>query len=110
MDQSPQITSITVQHICITVNKPFAEVRLKLESILRRIDFPAFMKMISDGKSEAAIRHYVKELEGPTGLMIFDFVDHGNLLSLSGSKAQAIQYIIGNPLYALQMTEKDIRA
>ena len=36
--------------------------------------------------------------------------DHGALLRLAGQKRKAIQYVVGNPLFALQMTQHDIRA
>ena len=36
--------------------------------------------------------------------------DHGALLRIVGQKRKAIQYVVGNPLFALQMTQHDIRA
>jgi uncharacterized protein (DUF302 family) len=36
--------------------------------------------------------------------------DHGALLRLAGQKRKAIQYVVGNPVFALQMTQHDIRA
>ena len=32
------------------------------------------------------------------------------LLRLAGQKRKAIQYVVGNPVFALQMTQHDIRA
>jgi uncharacterized protein (DUF302 family) len=66
--------------------------------------------MLCDRESETAIRNYIKEIEGPLGLMIFNAIDHGLLLSLAGTSARARQYVVGNPLIALQMTQKDVRA
>lgn len=42
--------------------------------------------------------------------MLFGTQDHGSLLTLAGQKRKAIQYVVGNPLFALQMTQHDIRA
>ncbi len=42
--------------------------------------------------------------------MLFGTTDHGKLLSLLGERKKAIQYVVGNPLFALQMTQHDIRA
>jgi uncharacterized protein (DUF302 family) len=42
--------------------------------------------------------------------MLFGTTDHGALLRLAGHKRKAIQYVVGNPLVALQMTQHDIRA
>lgn len=42
--------------------------------------------------------------------MIFRTSDHGALLGIVGQKKKAIQYLVGNPLFAVQMTQHDIRA
>jgi uncharacterized protein (DUF302 family) len=49
-------------------------------------------------------------MEGPSGFMVFRTSDHGALLRLAGQKKKAIQYLVGNPLFAVQMTQHDIRA
>ncbi len=42
--------------------------------------------------------------------MLCGTTDHGALLRLAGLNRKAIQYVVGNPLIALQMTQHDIRA
>jgi uncharacterized protein (DUF302 family) len=42
--------------------------------------------------------------------MLFRSSDHGGLLRLADQKKKAIQYLVGNPLFAVQMTRHDIRA
>jgi uncharacterized protein (DUF302 family) len=43
--------------------------------------------------------------------MLFGTSHHGALLRLVGQeKKKAVQYLIGNPLFAVQMTQHDIRA
>ena len=42
--------------------------------------------------------------------MLFATHNHGALLRLAGQQRKAIQYVVGNPLFALQMTQHDIRA
>src|SRR5258708_3987662 len=42
--------------------------------------------------------------------MSFRISDCGALLRLAGQKKKAIQYVVGNPLFALKMTQHDIRA
>ena len=49
-------------------------------------------------------------MAGPSGFMLFGTNDHGTLLHLAGQKRKAVQYVVGNPLFALQMTQHDIRA
>jgi len=49
-------------------------------------------------------------MAGPSGFMLFRTSDHGALLRLAGQKKKAVQYLLGNPLFAVQMTQHDIRA
>ena len=49
-------------------------------------------------------------MAGPSGFMLFGTNDHGSLLRLADQKRKAVQYVVGNPLFALQMTQHDIRA
>jgi hypothetical protein len=42
--------------------------------------------------------------------MLFSTTDHGRLLSLFGKKKKAVQYILGNPLIAMQMTRHNLVA
>jgi uncharacterized protein (DUF302 family) len=47
---------------------------------------------------------------GPSGFMLFRTSDHGALLRMAAQKKKAMQYLVGNPLFAIQMTQHDIRA
>jgi uncharacterized protein (DUF302 family) len=102
--------TISVRHVSVSLDKTFEETCTKFESRMGRIDYGVFEKMLCDRESETAIRNYIKEIEGPLGLMIFNAIDHGLLLSLAGTSARAKQYVVGNPLIALQMTQRDVRA
>ena len=42
--------------------------------------------------------------------MLFGTMDHGALPSIFGVKKKAIQYIVGNPLIAIQMTQHNLAA
>ena len=42
--------------------------------------------------------------------MLFGKRRHGSMLLIIGEKRKAIQYVVGNPLFAVQMTQHDIRA
>src|SRR6266852_1296331 len=110
MNPSMVKTEATVQHIRISAKKPFTEVCAKIESRLGRFDLPAFTKMISEGAPESVVRRRLKDIEGPLGIMIFNTVDHGALLSFGGKPSQAKQYVVGNPMLALQMTKRNLRA
>src|SRR5262249_30325924 len=55
-------------------------------------------------------RAKIEAMAGPSGFMLFGTNDHGSLLRLAGQKRKAVQYVVGNPLFALQMTRHDVRA
>jgi uncharacterized protein (DUF302 family) len=52
----------------------------------------------------------IKAAEGAEGLIIFSMFDHGAALNMASARANAKQYLIGNPLTAISMTRHDIRA
>ena len=64
---------------------------------------------VTGGDAEQA-KAKLAALAGPSGFMLFGTNDHGALLRLAGQKRKAVQYVVGNPLFALQMTRHDIRA
>ena len=67
------------------------------------------LALLVSGDAEGA-RAKIEAMAGPSGFMLFATQDHGSLLRLAGQKRRAIQYVVGNPLFALQMTQHDIRA
>ena len=102
--------TISVRHVSVSVDKTFEETCARFESRMGHLDYGAFDERLTCGMSESAARDYMKNIEGPLGLMIFAVIDHGRLAGLAGKASGAKQYVVGNPLFALQMTKKDIRA
>jgi uncharacterized protein (DUF302 family) len=76
-----------------------------LERILGRFD-PGVLALVATSPAEAADR--IRRMEGEQGLMIFLILDHGSALNMTGKKQKAKQYLIGNPLTAIQMTSHQI--
>ena len=99
----------TVDHVRLATDKPFEEVVKAFERQLGRFDPDVRRAAAESGDTEAA-RARIEAMAGPSGLMLFGTQDHGALLRLAGQKRKAIQYVVGNPLVALQMTQHDIRA
>src|SRR5436190_16031163 len=64
----------------------------------------------TESSDTEAAKAKIEAMAGPSGFMLFGTQDHGSLLRLAGQKRKAIQYVVGNPLFALQMTQHDIRA
>src|SRR5262249_18717903 len=69
----------------------------------------ATVEETESGDTEAA-KARIGAMAGPSGFMLFGTTDHGALLRLAGQKRKAVQFVVGNPLIALQMTQHDLRA
>jgi uncharacterized protein (DUF302 family) len=100
---------ITVDHVRQTTSKPFGDVTTSFERQLGRFEPGVYQSLAAGGDAEGA-RAKIEAMAGPSGFMLFGTNDHGSLLTLAGQKRKAIQYVVGNPLFALQMTQHDIRA
>jgi len=97
--------TILVEHIRIASDRPFAEVRRKLEATVPRLD-TEIAQVLRSGNQKGA-KDY--EENGPK-LSIFDERDHGALLQIVGGRRNALQYDIGNPLTASKMTRHRLPA
>jgi uncharacterized protein (DUF302 family) len=98
-----------VDHIRLESDKPFEDVAKAFERQLGRFAPDVAKPLIAGGDVEEA-RAKIEAMAGPSGFMLFGTSDHGALLRIVGQKRKAIQYVVGNPLFALQMTQHDIRA
>ena len=102
-------TRFMVDHVRLATDKPFEEVTKAFERQLGKFDADVRRAATEGGDIEAA-RAKIEAMVGPSGFMLFGTQDHGSLLRLAGQKQKAVQYVVGNPLFALQMTQHDIRA
>jgi uncharacterized protein (DUF302 family) len=102
-------TRISVDHVRLETNKPLGDVTKAFEKQLGTFDSDVRRAATESGDTEAA-KAKIEAMVGPSGFMLFGTQDHGALLRLAGQKRKAIQYVVGNPLFALQMTQHDIRA
>ncbi len=99
----------TVGHVCRTTDKPFEDVITAFERQLRHFD-PESYKALAAGEGAEGAGAKMEAMAGPSGFMLFATHNHGALLRLAGQERKAIQYVVGNPLFALRMTQHDIRA
>ena len=97
--------TIAVEHIRISSSRTFAEVRLKLEATLPKLD-TSIAGALSGGDQKRA-KDY--DDTGPK-LSIFEKRDHGALLQIFAGRRNALQYEIGNPLTASKMTRYELGA
>ena len=103
------VTRITVDHVRVVADKPFDQVVKAFEQQLGQFN-PEVYKSLAAGEDAEKDRAKIEAMVGPSGFMLFRTSDHGALLRLAGQKKKAIQYLVGNPLFAVQMTRHDIRA
>jgi uncharacterized protein (DUF302 family) len=102
-------TRSSVDHVRLETNKPFEDVTNAFETQLGRFD-PDVRKAATESSDTEAAKAKIEAMVGPSGFMLFGTQDHGALLRLAGQKRKAVQYVVGNPLFALQMTQHEIRA
>jgi uncharacterized protein (DUF302 family) len=100
---------ISVDHVRQATDKPFGDVTKAFEQQVGRFD-PDVYKALAEGGDAEGAKAKIEAMAGPSGFMLFATHNHGALLRLAGQKRKAIQYVVGNPLFALQMTQHDIRA
>lgn len=98
-----------VEHVRLTTGRSFADVADAFERQLGQFDQNVVDSLAASADAEAA-KAKIEAMAGPSGLMLFGTIDHGSLLRLAGQKRKAVQYVVGNPLIAFQMTQHDIRA
>ena len=102
-------TRFMVDHVRLATDKPFEEVTKAFEAQLGKFDGDVRKAATASEDIEEA-KAKITAMAGPSGFMLFGTSDHGALLRLAGQKRKAIQYVVGNPVFALQMTQHDIRA
>jgi uncharacterized protein (DUF302 family) len=100
---------VTIEHVHVETEKPFGEVIAALEARMGKFDQAVYEKLRS-GADPETVRARLEGMAGPSGFMVFRTSDHGALLRLVGQTKKAVQYLLGNPLFAIQMTQHDIRA
>ena len=91
--------TIVVEHVKISSERSFAEVRRRLEDRLPKLD-ASIAEALRSGDQNRATEY---DQNGPK-LSIFEQRDHGSLLAAFGGRRNALQYEIGNPVTASQMT------
>lgn len=102
-------SKISVEHVRLTAVKPFDEFTAAFEDQLGHFD-EAVYKELEHGVDPAAVKARLESMVGPSGFMLFRTSDHGGLSRIVGKPRKAIQYLVGNPLFAIEMTRHAIGA
>jgi uncharacterized protein (DUF302 family) len=107
-NREKHMEKVTIEHVHVETEKPFAEVAAALEARMGKFD-PAVYEQLRGGADPEAVRARLEAMPGSSGFMVFRTSDHGALLRLAGQTKKAVQYLLGNPLFAVRMTQQDIR-
>ena len=99
----------SVTHVRMTSDRPFADVQAAFEQRLGRFE-PDVYQPLAEGGDPSAVRARIEAMAGSSGFMLFSTSEHGRLLRLVGQQRKAVQYVIGNPLFADEMTRHAIGA
>jgi uncharacterized protein (DUF302 family) len=99
----------TAEHVRFTSDKAFSDVTAAFESRLGKFD-PEVYKDLAKGGDLKAARSRLEVMAGPSGFMLFGTSDHGSLLRIVGQQRKATQYVVGNPLFAVEMTRHAVGA
>jgi hypothetical protein len=97
--------TLGVEHVKISSQRLFAEVRQRLEDTLPKLH-ASIAEALRSGDQKRATEY---EENGPK-LSIFEKRDHGSLLQAFGGRRNAVQYEIGNPVTASTMTRYQLSA
>jgi uncharacterized protein (DUF302 family) len=101
------ISGVQISHVALDVHAPYDRFTSALEKIAGRFAKDVEQDILSNPRRA---EERIKAMEGEQGLMIFWIFDHGAALKIAGMRAKAKQYLIGNPLTAIQMSRHDLRA
>ena len=103
-------STFTTTHVREQTEKQFGEVTKDFERQLGKFDPTVFQALRPDAERADDARARIEAMSGSSGFMLFGTMDHGALLSIFGVKTKAIQYVLGNPLIAIQMTQHNLAA
>jgi hypothetical protein len=98
---------IRVVHTSVSIDASYERFTSELEKMLGRFQIAVEHDMVT--RPEVAASE-VKAMEGEQQLMIFYVLNHGAALHMVGKSYKAKQYLIGNPLTAVQMSQYDLRS
>jgi choline dehydrogenase len=102
-----QTTTIPIEHVVVTSNRSFEQVKESLEKKMNVVgDIDELITQLKTANvSWEQSKQAIEKRFGKSDFGIFSKIKHGLLLSLAGKPRKAIQYTIGNPLLAVQMTK-----
>ena len=102
-----QSTRIAVEHVVVSSNRSYEQVKASLESRTGALgNMDEFAERLGASKASwEQVKQAIEQRLGSSGFSVFSKVEQGQLLSFAGKPRRVIQYAVGNPLLAIQMIE-----
>ena len=101
-------STFVVSHVIVESDKGFAETTNSFERQLGKFDPKVVESLSAIPLNAENAKLEIEKMAGKSGFMLFGTVNHGLLLSIFGKNRKAVQYVIGNPLIAIQMTQHNL--
>jgi uncharacterized protein (DUF302 family) len=100
-----EIGQINVERFSVTSRKSFRDVLAALHAAVGHPEIGAFLRSVSAAKTLSEMERLVQPALGPSGLMEFMRLDHGEVVHKGemGEKPGNVRLLIGNPLIMRQM-------
>ena len=95
---------VEVEHFRVLTSRSFSEVVRRLEAETGVFDAAAIQARIQAKAPPRAVIEAIAAMAGRSGFMRFAALDHGAISRLQGKSAQAVRFLIGDPLTASRMT------
>jgi uncharacterized protein (DUF302 family) len=107
---SMKTSTFVVDHVSAESDIGFAEVTNSFEQQLGKFDPKVVESLSARSPNTENAKSTIEKMAGESGFMLFGTVNHGLLPSIFRKNRKAMQYVIGNPLIAVQMTQHNLAA
>jgi uncharacterized protein DUF302 len=100
----------TVERVDVTTSRSFDEATTILEAVVPPVDTSTLTHLVESSASAGDVRAAVARMQGELELMAFAKVTQGALTSLLGMPKKLNTYLVGNPIIANRMFERNLAA
>lgn len=104
------IKRFTTERIDVTVGQSFEHATAALEKSVPTVDMAMFARLVESRASAGEVEATVARSQGGLEFMVFAKLDQGSLTSLLGTPKKLCVYLIGNPVIANRMFERNCAA
>ncbi len=101
------IRRFTVERIDVTTKGSFEQATAAFEKNVPTADVPVLTRLVESRSSASEIQAAVARAQGDLEFMIFAKISQGPLTSLLGTPKKLSVYLIGNPVIANRMFERN---